>query len=201
MRHPWPLLVLAAALACGGGDEEPVAPRISQFFVRDPMGDTMASPFARARAHDVISVEAAPQGDTLVVSLRFAHSVQPFSSGASNAVLGIVDFDVDEDSTTGLRPFADAFGATSSIGAEWSLFLEDSSGTTKDARVALLDLATEAVHWVPARYNGTMVTARVPLALFGAAAGRRISMVGVFGSVERASDYVPNEGAVSITLP
>lgn len=201
MRHPWPLLVLAAALACGGGDAEPVAPRISQFFVRDPIGDTMASPFARGRAHDVLSFEAAPNGDTLVVSLRFAQSVQPFSSGATNAILGIIDLDVDGDSATGMRAFADDFGATSAIGAEWSLFLEDSSGTTTSARVALLDRATDAVHWVPARFNGTVVTARVPLALLGAGAGSRIGMVGIFGSVERASDYVPNEGSVSITLP
>ena len=201
MRHPWPLLVLAAALACGGGADEPVAPRISQFFVRDPIGDTMASPHALGRAHDVLSFEAAPDGDTLTVSLRFAQSVQPFSSGARNALLGIVDLDVDDDSSTGVRPFADTFGATSAIGADWSLFLEDSSGTTQGARVALLHLATNVVHWVPARFNGTVVSARVPLALLGARAGRRLSMVGVFGSLERASDYVPNEGSVSITLP
>lgn len=201
MRHPWPLLVLAAALACGGGDEEPMAPRLSQFFVRDPIGDTLASPHALGRAHDVLSFEAAPDGDTLTVSLRFAQSVQPFSSGARNALLGIVDLDVDDDSTTGMRPFADTFGATSAIGAEWSLVLEDSSGTTQGVRMALLNLATRAVHWVPARFNGTVVTARIPLTRLGARAGSRISLVGVFGSIERASDYVPNEGSVSITLP
>ena len=201
MRHPWPLLVLAAALACGNESHEPVAPRISQFFVRDPIGDTMASPFARARAHDVLSVEASPQGDTLVVWLRFAQSVQPFSTRASNAVLGIIDFDVDDDPSTGLPAFADDFGATSAIGAEWSLFLEDSTVSTKERRVALLDLATDAVHWIPARFDGTVVTARVPMALLGARAGARMSMAGVFGSVERASDYVPNEGAIAITLP
>lgn len=201
MRHPWPLLVLAAALACGGENGNPVEPRISQFFVRDPIGDTMASPYAQARAHDVLSFEAAPEGDTLVVSLRFAHSVEPFSTGKSNAVLGIVDLDVDDDSTTGRPAVADGFGATSAIGAEWSLFLEDSSGTTVGARVALVDHATDAVHWIPGRFNGTMVTARVPMALIGASAGSRLRLAGVFGSVERASDYVPNEGAVTITLP
>ena len=201
MRHPWPLLVLAAALACNGESADPVVPRISQFFVRDPIGDTMASPHALARAHDVMSVEAAPEGDLLVVSLRFANTVLPFSSGARNAVLGIIDFDVDDDSSTGLSAVADGFGATSAIGVEWSLFLEDSTVTAHDQRVALVNRATDEVHWVPGRFDGTMVTARVPLALLGARAGARLRMVGVFGSVERASDVVPNEGSVPITLP
>jgi hypothetical protein len=202
MRHPWPLLVLAAALACGGGDDDPAAPpRISQFFVRDPIGDTMASPHAVSRAHDVLSVEAMPQRDTLFVSLRFADSVLPFSSGARNALLGIIDIDVDDDPTTGLPAVADGFGATASIGAEWSLFLEDSTVGSTDQRVALLNLATDEVHWVPGRFDGTIVTARVPLVLLGASAGARLRIVGVFGSVERASDFVPNEGSVPIALP
>ena len=199
MRHPWPLLVLAAALACGGGDDDPVAPRISQFFVRDPLGDTMASPHAVARAHDLLSIEAAPHEGTLVFSLRFANPVQPFSTRASDAVLGIIDLDLDDDASTGLPAFADDFGATSAIGAEWSLFLEDSA-TGADPRVALLDLATDEIHWVPARFDGTVVTVRVPMALLGVSAGTRIRMAGVFGSIERASDVVPNEGNVQITL-
>jgi hypothetical protein len=200
MRHPWPLLVLAAALvACSEKSADPVVPRLSRLFVRDPIGDTMASPHAVARAHDVLSIATTPRGDTLLVSVRFADSVQPFSSGVRNAVLGIMDFDVDDDSSTGVPAVADGFGATAGIGAEWSLFLQDSAVTARDQRVALLDLATDEVHWIPGHFDGTLVTAHVPRALLGA--GARLRMVGVFGSIERASDVVPNEGSVPIVLP
>ena len=201
MRHPWPLLVLAAALACGSEGDEPAAPRLSEFFVRDPIGDTMASPFARSRAHDVLSVEAVPQGDTLVVWLRFAQSVQPFSTRASNALLGIIDFDVDDDPTTGLPAFADDFGATSAIGAEWSLFLEDSTVSAGDRRVAMVNLETNEIFWIPSRFEGSTVTALVPMGMLRSGAASRIRMVGVFGSEERASDVVPNEGSIAIRLP
>lgn len=201
MRHPWPLLVLAAVLGCGSDDDDAVSPRVTQFSIRDPLGDTLASPFASAQAHDVLNLEASPRGDTLLVTVRFAHLVQPNSTGASNGVLGIFDFDTDDDPGTGLTAVADDFGATSALGAEWSLFLEDSTVAAGDRRVALMNLETNEIFWVPSRFEGTTVTARLPIAMLNAAPGARLRMVGVVGSIERASDIVPNEGAVLVELP
>ena len=201
MRHPWPLLALAAVIACGRGDDDHLSPRVRQFILNDPLGDTIASPFAVERAHDVLNFEARPRGDTLLVSVRFANLVQPFSTRASNAVLGIIDLDTDDDASTGSPAVADGFGATSLIGAEWSLFLEDSVVSSRDRRVALQDRATGKVFWIPSSFDGTTVTARVPLALLQLAPGARVRMVGVFGSVERPSDFVPNDGSVLIEMP
>jgi hypothetical protein len=201
MRHPWPLLVLAAVLGCGSESDDSVSPRVNRFAFRDPQGDTLASPFASAQAHDVLDFEAVPRGDTLHVSVRFAQLVQPNSTGADNAVLGIFDIDIDDDPATGFDAVADAFGATSRIGAEWSLFLEDSSVARGDRRVALVNLATREISWIPARFEGTTVTARVPIAMLGAQPAARMRLVGVVGSIERASDIVPNEGSVLVAMP
>lgn len=199
MRHPWPLLVLAVVLACGGeGEDHPAAPAGPLFASNDPKGDTLASAHAQARAHDVLHLDALQAGDSLLVSVRFVQVVQPHSSGAGNAVLGIIDIDVDDDPRTGLTPIADGFGATSGLGAEWSLFLEDSLAGPTDRRVALLRLSTRTVYWIPSRFDGTTVTARIPLALLGSTPAARMRMVGAVGSVERVSDIVPNEGSVLV---
>ena len=200
MRQPWPLLVLAAALACGDGSDDALSPDVRQYAITDPQGDTIASPYAVSRAHDVLNLEAMPHGDTLVVSLRFANAVQPFTSHASNALLGIIDFDVDDDPTTGLPPIADQFGATSRLGADWSLFLEDST-VAGHLRVALRNIATGDVFWIPGSFDGTAVVAHVPLARIQAREGSSLRMVGVLGNVERPSDLVPNEGSMLIQLP
>jgi hypothetical protein len=201
MRHPWPLLVLAAALGCGGGADDIAAPQRGQFALSDPLGDTLASTFATAQAHDVLNFRATPEGASLVVWVHFAHDVAPFSSGGRNGVLGIMDLDVDGDAATGAEPLADRFGGTAGIGAEWSLFLEDSVVAAGDHRVAIVSVATQEVFWVPASFDGATVTARVPLAMLRAQPGARIRMVGVVGSVERASDIFPNEGSIEIALP
>jgi hypothetical protein len=64
-----------------------------------------------------------------------------------------------------------------------------------------VNVATQEVFWVAGSFDGATVTARVPLALLRAQPGARIRMVGVVGSVERASDIFPNEGSVLIELP
>jgi hypothetical protein len=201
MRQSWPLLVLAAALACGRGSDDRLSPNVRQYAITDPQGDTLASPYAVSRAHDVLNLEATPQGDTLFVSLRFANLVQPFSSRATNALLGIIDFDIDDDPATGVLPIADQFGATSRLGAEWSLFLEDSTVADGGRRVALRHIATGEVFWIPGSFDGTAVVAHVPLARLQAREGSNIRMVGVLGNVERPSDFVPNEGSMLIALP
>ena len=201
MRHPWPLLVLAAVLGCGSESDDAVSPRAARYAFHDPLGDTLASPFASAQAHDVLNFEAAPRGDTLVVRVRFAHLVQPNSTGASNGVLGIFDFDVDDDPRTGLGPVADQFGASSAIGAEWSLFLEDSTVSAGDRRVAMVNLETREIFWIPSRFEGSTVTALVPMGMLRSGAASRIRMVGVVGSIERASDIIPNEGSVVVEMP
>jgi hypothetical protein len=199
MRHPWPLLVLAVVLACGG-EEHPAAPPKPLFASNDPKGDTLASTRAQARAHDVLHLEALRSDESLLVTVRFVHIVQPNSSRASNAVLGIVDIDIDDDPRTGLTAIADEFGATSRIGAEWSLFLEDSVAGPTDRRVALMRLSTKEVYWVPSRFDGTTVTASIPLALLDPIPAARVRMVGAVGNVERVSDIVPNEGSVLIEM-
>lgn len=202
MRHPWPLLVFAVALGCGGeGEDHPAAPAKPLFASNDPRGDTLASTHAQSRAHDVLHLEALRTGESLRVTIRFVQVVQPHSSSASNAVLGIIDIDIDDDPRTGLTAIADEFGATSRIGAEWSLFLEDSAASPADRRVALMRLSTKEVYWVPSHFDGTTVSASVPLALLGPIPAARVRMVGVVGNVERVSDVVPNEGSVLIEMP
>lgn len=201
MRHPWPLLVFAVVLACGGRDEGPASPRGTQYTFNDPRGDTLASELAVDRAHDVLHVGAAARGDTLVVAMQFAEIVQPNSTRASNAVLGIIDFDLDDDPSTGVHAIADDFGGTSHIGADWSLVLDDSTAGPADRRVAMVNLATNAVARVPVSYDGSTVVARIPLALLHARAQAHVRMVSVFGSMERASDIAPNEGSLEFELP
>lgn len=201
MRQPWPLLVLAVALACGGEGGDPASPGGTRFMVADPRGDTIVVGNRDTRAHDLFAVDVAPVGDTLVFTAWFVEPVAPYAGGASNSMRGVVDLDVDDDARTGLMAMADHFGATSRMGADWTLFLEDSLVAPADHRVPLQDLATNLVHWVPARYDRTSVTVRIPFALVGMAGGTRVQVVGVFGSRDRVSDIVPNDGALTLDLP
>ena len=201
MRHPWPLLALAVVLACNDGGDEPASPAGTRFTIHDPRGDTLALSFALGRAHDVLGLHTAWKGDSLLFTVRFAELVRPYSSQAGNALLGIIDFDVDDDPTTGKRAIADGFGGTSGIGAEWSLFLEDSVAEGGNQRVALVNLETREIWWIPGRYEGSSVTAVIPRPLMRIGAAGRMRLSGAVGSLERVSDIFPNEGAIAMEVP
>ena len=201
MRHRWPLLVLAVVLGCGRESDDSLSPRNNRYAINDPLGDTLVTPFASARAHDLLTLQATPHHDTLLLVMRFANLVQPNSTRTHESVLGIVDFDVDDDARTGLPAVADDFGGSSQLGAEWTLFLDDSTVAPGDRRVALMHLSTNAIVWVPSRFEGTVVTTRIPLAVLGISHNARMRMVGIVGSIERASDIVPNEGSLAIDVP
>lgn len=201
MRHPWPLLALAVVLACNDGGDEPVSPSGARFTIHDPRGDTLALSFAVGRAHDVLGLNTAWRGDSLLFTVRFAELVYPHSSHTGNAVLGIVDFDVDDDPATGQVAIADGFGGTSGIGAEWSLYLEDSLATEGTHRVALVNLETREVFWIPGRYEGSSVTAVIPRAMLRIRDGGQVRLSGAVGSLERVSDIFPNEGSIVLEVP
>lgn len=202
MRHPWPLLVVAVLLvACGGGDD-PAAPEeegpAADLALLDPQGDTLDASETTIRAIDVRGLEGRLQGDTLLLTVRFQAPVTPVHDLRETGVIGIVDFDVDGDGSTGYVAVADDFGASSGLGVEHALVLEDTTMADGSRRVALVDIAAESYRWIPARFEGTAVTVRLPLRLLGITDGQPLRMVGVVGNVERATDVFPNDGNASV---
>ena len=72
--------------------------------VADPIGDTFGT---GAVQHDITS--AYYTTTELIVSVTFAGTIAPGNSGQPNAVVGLIDFDTDQDSTTGILSSVDFY--------------------------------------------------------------------------------------------
>ena len=199
------LAVSVVALSCVKGEplapgptvEAPVAgaPGAS-FSFADPVGDTL--PGTRpggARALDVSGVSGTISASEIVLRFEFTADVAPWSSARSNSVDGFVDFDVDENMSTGVPGAADEMGGSSRMGADYYLSLRDANGGTA---VALVNTSTRAYVAVPAQFAGKTLTVRVSRALLGETDGR-FRLGGIVGNGQRPlTDFVPNDGNYTV---
>lgn len=72
--------------------------------VTDPTGDTFGTGPVQ---HDIVFLQADITDIGLGLFIAFADSIEPADSGLPNALFGVVDFDTDQDPTTGIQSTAD----------------------------------------------------------------------------------------------
>ena len=78
----------------------PVVPTFS-FSIADPVGDNFGLPNPN---HDIISVAGEGDDSLLCLTIEFAGPVDPYDSGSGQKVAGWMEFDTDQDPTTGVPP-------------------------------------------------------------------------------------------------
>jgi hypothetical protein len=163
--------------------------------VTDPIGDTFGSGGTR---WDVTALTITRSADSVVVQLDFATDVISPMSRDTNAVLGVVDFDVDQNASTGVVAAVDHFrpgtGSTG-IRADYQLLL---TGFTADSTVEVVDSLGIPTGRVKPIYSAKRITIQIPLALLGNDDGV-FDAAAMVGTHHRPSDIIPDNGHLTVT--
>jgi len=134
----------------------------------------------------------------VTVRLEFSSDLISPTSGDPNAMIGFVDFDTDQDPSTGVGTAVDEFrrdGGSTGMDADYILLL---TAYAADSSVPVFKASVGEVGRVKPVFNGKQVSIRIPKALLGNDDGflNAAAIVGVSGG---ASDIVPDNGHLELT--
>ena len=177
------------AAAGGGGGVDP-----NTVTVNDPIGDTFGPAGVR---WDLSAMTITRDDAGITVVLDFATAPISPVTGDTDAMVAFVDFDTDQDSTTGIQATADRFRQTpgsTGVGADYQLAMTTYNA---DSMVKILDHEGVATGLVKPVFSGKRVTIRIPKAFLGNDDGY-LNAVAIVGRSIRPSDVVPENGAVSL---
>ena len=163
---------------------------ILAFNLVDPAGDTLGQTDTTfPKAIDLLSLRGDFKGDALILTATFSGAV---TSGidAPNFLRGYIEFDIDDNPSTG-GPFLSAAygGKNGALGRDYLLSLYGSGAGISD------ESSNQPPNPVPVEvsYSGSTVVLRVPMSLLGNDDGN-FSLMGVIGTLDRATDVFPNSG-------
>ena len=190
MRRLLPI-VGAVLTACSSDPTGPpgVTSRF-QFSFSDPVGDTLPPPAnVFQRALDVEAVRVGLTADSILVSVEFTSPISRWSSMALNSIDGFIDFDFDDNVTTGFPSASEEFGGVDSqMGVESYVSLRD------DGNGHLLRRDGQATDWreVNVEFEESRFTVKLARADVGETDGvfRVSAMIG--GTNRWITDLVPN---------
>ncbi len=172
-------------------------PTILGFPFTDPAGDTLSNPGGSgAGAIDLLEIRGSYKADSLIMTFRFAAPVLPASARAANSLGGWVEFDTDENTTTGMSPATNAFGGNAALGVDYVLDLFSADSTSVD----LDRVSTGGSLRVSARFSGDSLVVRIPLSALGNDDGN-FKFAMVFGTEDRPTDIAPNAGVYAARRP
>lgn len=171
-----------------------------QLSVEDPVGDTIITSGTNIfhRALDVSKVRVGTTADSVFVRIEFTSPISLWSANTPESVDGFVDFDLDDDATTGGRSAVDEFGfGTAGIGVEFYVSLRDDGF----GHILWRDFVTTQWRQGAITSSARSITLRLKRSEIGEVDGRfRLSML-VAGQARVATDAVPNNGSIRIDLP
>jgi Macroglobulin domain MG4 len=169
---------------------------ILAFNLVDPTGDTLntfAETSPTPQAIDLLSLRGDFKGDALVLTATFSAPVTS-GSNAPNFLRGIIEFDIDDNPSTGGPFFSTSYGGSGSLGMDYRL-----SFSGLNAGISDNSPAPQPPNPLPIQvsYSGSTVVLRVPMLLLGNDDGN-FSLVGVIGTIDRATDVFPNTGETTV---
>lgn len=161
------------------------------FNLVDPAGDTLTTPApGMPKAIDILSLRGDFKGDSLILTATFAAPVAAGST-APNALAGVLEFDIDDNASTGIEPASNSVGASANVRVEYQLSFFNSTTTS-------VILASQAGSGpVAASFSGTTVVVRIPMGSLGNDDGN-FTIVGVIGTIDRPTDIFPNSGQTTV---
>jgi hypothetical protein len=172
----------------------PTTPDFS-FTVPDPTGDTFG--FGPVQ-HDITLISAKGDASTFCLTVEFAGPVDPADAGTGQEVVGFIEFDTDENATTGFSGGVDFFCPNfAGIGVDATLDMFSVSGGFATI-VPSGDL-------VPIIFNDNSFTAVIPLSALGG--DNSFNFAKVLGTFAEPTDCAPNGGSIHspngsiVTLP
>ena len=175
-----------------------IKPEISAGLVDSP-GDTFG-----AGTYDIVGITTSRSSTTLTVIITFDPSTPPSiplpgSAAGPGDLVGFIDFDIDEDNTTGVVPATSLYcpcSPLSAIGSELfvSLFARNASGNYDIIATATLADIGDAVPSL----TGNVLTLTIPLTDLGGDDGIT-DMTAVVGDNTGPTDCLPDAGVAVVT--
>lgn len=175
-----------------------IKPEISAGLVDSP-GDTFG-----ANTYDIVSITTSRSSTTLTVVITFDPLTPPSiplpgSTAGPGDLVGFIDFDIDEDDTTGVVPATSLYcpcSPSSAIGSELfvSLFARNASGNYDIIATATLANIGDAVPSL----TGDVLTLTIPLTDLGGDDGIT-DMTAVVGANTGPTDCLPDAGVAVVT--
>ena len=193
MKRP-PLLLATLLIACSS---EPLAPTGEtatefQYSFADAVGDTLPPSSAGFQnALDVRALRVGMTQDSIFVRIEFTSAISAWSSHSANSIDGFIDFDFDDDPSTGGPAAIEEFAAISAeMGVESYISLRDDG----EGRVLRRDAVATNWRTNPVEFGATSFTVRFARADVGETDGvfRVSAMIG--GTGRWITDLAPSAG-------
>ena len=181
---------ILVALSLGCSDAVSPALNDSTTTVSDPTGDVFGSSIVQ---WDATALTLTRDSTSITVAIDFSAGIISPTSGDPAAMIGFVEFDVDQDAATGNASTVDEFrpnGGATGMGTDYALVLSDYAS---DSSVAVIDAMGNATGRVKPVFDGRRITIRIPLTLVGGDDGG-LNVAAIVGALGVPSDIVPENG-------
>jgi hypothetical protein len=197
-----PLALMAGAMACGASSDVPSMPDIagdpSSVSIVDPLGDTFG--FAGTTQWDVSALTLTHDTAGVTVRLDFANEVALPMRGDPNALVGLVEFDLDQNGTTGKLGIVDQLrkdGNKTGMGVDAGLNL---TTIAADSTLVVYDGGGNPTGRAKVDIGGRRITIHIPAALLGNDDGYVDAAV-IVGNSKSPTDLAPQNGNLSLPRP
>lgn len=184
-------LLVTLPISCGSDSTGPGGGGPGSSFITDPTGDTFGS---RPVQWDITTFAINHVSGAIDVELDFTNNVISPMSGDTLAPIVFVDFDLDQDSTTGVASIVDTYrpsGTPTGLGVDCRL---DLSSFNADSTAAVNCVSGGGL--VKPVYSGKKITAHIPLSILGGDDGK-MNAAAIVGTSAEPTDIVPNNGHLS----
>jgi hypothetical protein len=179
-------------VACGGDSSGPGSTTTAT--ANDPTADFFGAGVTQI---DMTGMTITRDTGGIDVVLNFTATVLSPVSGNANALFGQVDFDVDQDTSTGLGSLVDVFrpdtGSTR-MGVDFALDLFTYNG---DSTVNILDTLGAIRGQVRPVFSGSRVSVRIRRTLLGSDDGF-VNAAVIIGTASEPTDITPNNGHLRV---
>jgi len=198
------LSLVASVAACSGSADVPsmpddVAAGLSTVSVADPLDDTFGLP--GYTQWDVSAFTLTRETDGITVRLDFANDVALSVPGDPNALVGLVEFDLDQNKTTGKLGYVDQLrpdGGSTGMGVDAVLNL---SNIATDSTLVVYGSGGSPTGKAKVTIGGRRLTIRIPSSALGDDDGYLDAAVIVGNSGRSPTDLAPQSGHLSLTPP
>ena len=168
--------------------------------VADPAGDTLANQGSNATpALDVLRITGRYATGFMIVVVRFNRAVTSAITESAGSVYGYINFDVDENVSTGIAPASNSYGGNATMGSEYFLSLFSTDTASTELVYTPNVGAFTVIGRVRIRFDADSMMVLMPLNKIEN--DENVALTLVIGTEDRPTDVVPNAGTFLLRPP
>jgi hypothetical protein len=183
----------------GRAGSDGAAAAIAPSPIQDAQGDALDAFDAGPPLLDIDALDLRFDAAALHFSMTFFTEIAPPSSGEPNGLVGVIELDLDQNSSTGRPPVQNMYSppfASLGIGVDALIVMFEEAASP--GMFAVFDDQMASLGTVPAMYTPTSVSGSVPLAMLGD--DGIADFVAIIGTVPQPTDAMDAVGT-SVPVP